>query len=79
MDEWREAEARLTRHGNSTGLVLPREVLEAAGMERGDGVTLRAKPGRVVVDKNDSTHSRALAAMREGAERYKVALRALAK
>lgn len=79
MDDWRETEARLTRHGNSTGLVLPREVLDAAGMERGDGVVLRAEPGRVTVDKADTPHFRAMAAYREFAARYKVALRALAK
>ena len=38
MADVTETEARLTRHGNSTGLVLAREVLDAAGMERGDAL-----------------------------------------
>ena len=77
MDDVTEMEARLTRHGNSTGLVLSREVLDAAGMERGDGVVVRAEPGKVTVEKADTTHSRAMAAYREFAARYRVALKAL--
>jgi antitoxin component of MazEF toxin-antitoxin module len=79
MADVTETEARLTRHGNSTGLVLAREVLDAAGMERGDGVLIRAEPGKVTIEKADTVHSRAMAAYREFAARYKVALRALAK
>lgn len=79
MDDLTESEGRLTRHGNSTGLVLSREVLDAAGMERGDGVKIRAEPGKVTVEKADTVHSRAMDAYREFAARFRVALRALAK
>ena len=33
---------KLARHGNSTGLVLPKDILEAAGLTRGDLVAITA-------------------------------------
>ena len=41
--------ARVTAWGNSHGVRLTREVLEAAGMAPEAEVTVRAEPGRIVI------------------------------
>jgi antitoxin MazE len=48
----------LRKMGNSTGLILPRPVLEEAGVERGAVVELTVESGRIIVT-----------AVREGARR----------
>jgi antitoxin component of MazEF toxin-antitoxin module len=76
-----ETTARLTKQGNSTGLTLPRELLQAAGLERGDSVALVADraTGTITIRKADDAYSRTLAAGRECAARYRRTLAALAK
>ena len=44
---------RLQRIGNSTGLVLPAELLRASGMSRDDEVLVQAEEGRIVVTRID--------------------------
>lgn len=72
-------EARLVKQGNSTGVTLTREVLEAAGMERGEVVHITASKRRIVLDQVDGKRSRMMAAYREVAARYRHTLAALAK
>ena len=70
---------KLTKQGNSTGVRLPKTVLEAAGLERGDEVTLEVADGRVVLAKADAPYSEAMAAYEECRGRYARALKALSE
>ena len=76
-----EVNTRLIKQGNSTALTLNRDVLLAAGLERGDSVNLQVDrtAGTITVRKADNAYSRAMAAGRLGAARYRRALAALAK
>ena len=70
---------RLARSGNSTGLTLSREVLQSAGLARGDDVSVEVQGNRVVITKVDSDYSRALESGRRFAARYPRTMAALAK
>jgi putative addiction module antidote len=70
---------RLNRLGNSTGLVLPKDILDRAGLARGDSVTITAKDDLIEIRKGDSLHDKAMAAGTRVAQRYRSALRQLAK
>ncbi len=39
----------IQRVGNSTGIILPPELLQAAGLHRGDAVILRVERGTIVI------------------------------
>lgn len=73
--------ARLVRLSNSKGLTLPREVLAAVGLERGDNVSVNAdrEVGTITVRKADDAYSRTMQAGRDFAARYRRTLAALAK
>lgn len=73
--------AQLNRQGNSTGVTLTRDVLLAAGLERGDNVTLTVDrtEGTITMRKAESAYSRAMEAGRAFAARYQHALAELAK
>ena len=43
----------LQRIGNSTGLVLPQDLLREAGLQRDDAVILHAEDGRITITKLD--------------------------
>lgn len=64
------ARARLARQGNSTGLTLSREVLDAAGLERGADVMVEAAHGRIVITPAESAHAKAMAAFHRSLTRY---------
>lgn len=70
---------KLTKQGNSTGLRLPKDVLQAAGLDRGDEVTLEVSAGRVVIAKADAPYSEAMKAYADCRARYGRALDELAK
>jgi len=76
-----EVTSQLSKHGNSTGLTLTREVLQAAGLARGDEVVVSVSDvdGSITVRKADDDHAQALEALRRGAVRYRRTLAALAK
>jgi antitoxin component of MazEF toxin-antitoxin module len=76
-----EMTTRLSRQGNSTGLVLPRDTLLATGLARGDSVTLTVDrtAGTITVRKADDAYGRAMEAGRLVAARYRRTLAALAK
>jgi antitoxin component of MazEF toxin-antitoxin module len=77
----RETQGRLTKQGNSTSLNLPREVLQAACLNRGDSVTITTDltTRTITVRKADDDYSRTMAAGRAVAARYRRTLAALAK
>ncbi len=64
------ARARLVRQGNSTGLTLSREVLDAAGLDRGADVMVEAAEGRIVITPAISPHAKAMAAFHRSLTRY---------
>jgi antitoxin component of MazEF toxin-antitoxin module len=47
------AHKNLQRIGNSTGLVLPAELLREAGLEREDEVLIHAEAGRITITRMD--------------------------
>jgi antitoxin MazE len=76
-----ESTTRLTRQGNSTGVNLPRELLSATGLARGDDVTVTAnrKEGTITIRRADDVYNRAMAAGRAFSQRYRRTMAALAK
>lgn len=47
------ASRKLQRVGNSTGLLLPADLLRASGMARDDEVLVQAEEGRIVITRID--------------------------
>lgn len=70
---------RLTKVGNSTGVTLPRDVLDKAGLDRGDAVSVSVRDGRIEIAKADGTYEQAMEAGRSFAARYRRTMAALAK
>ena len=70
---------KLTKIGNSTGLTIPRDVLAAANLDRGDEVAVEVRDGRIEIAKADDGYNRAMEAGRGFAARYRRTMAALAK
>lgn len=70
---------KLTKQGNSTGLRLPKDILEQAGLARGDEVFLEVADGRVTLTKADAPYNAAMDAYAECRNRYAKTLDALSK
>ena len=70
---------KLRRIGNSTGLILPKDVLAAAELEAGDSVTLTVRDGAIEIARADTDYSEAMAAGRAFSGRYARTMRDLAK
>jgi putative addiction module antidote len=66
--------------GNSTGLILPKELLARLRLEQGDSVLVTEGPdGSFTVSKHDEVFERGLEIARTGMKKYRRALAALAK
>lgn len=76
-----ESTTKLTKQGNSTGVNLPKELLSAAGLARGDNVVVVANRvnGTITIRKADDVYNRAMAAGRAFSQRYRRTMSALAK
>jgi putative addiction module antidote len=75
-------ELRLRRVGNSLGVILPKEALEALGIDGKEGETLtlvQHPDGRTELRHVDQKFERKLALLRDTMKKYKNALRELAK
>lgn len=76
-------ELRLRRIGNSLGVILPKEVLDALGVDgkTGEKLTLTRSPdtGALELRSVDEKFERKLALLRDTMKRYKNTLRELAK
>jgi putative addiction module antidote len=75
-------ELRIQRVGTSVGVILPKEALDALGIEGTDGeiLTLAPQPdGRVELRRVDTKWERKLALLRDTMKKYENALRDLAK
>lgn len=73
------ATTKLTRIGNSTGVAIPREVLDAANMARGEEVTLTVVEGKIEIAKPVDGYNEAMEIGRRFSKRYAKTMAALAK
>ena len=65
--------------GNSTGVILPKELLQQLGVGQGDSLLVAKTPGGVELRAGDPTFEKQMEAAREVMRRRKAALRELAK
>ncbi|MBH5321871.1 AbrB/MazE/SpoVT family DNA-binding domain-containing protein [Aurantiacibacter sediminis] len=70
---------KITKIGNSAGIILPKEVLAHLGREVGDEINLVLKPGGIELVSGDPDFEEQMAAARKVMAERKRALRELAK
>lgn len=70
---------RLRRAGGSVSATLPKEMIDRMRLRAGDEVFAVDTPDGILITPYDETTARALEAGREGARRYRNALRRLAR
>lgn len=70
---------KITQIGNSAGVILPKDVLAAAGIQRGDAVNIEADASGIRLVKSDDVYAQAMAAGEECFVRYAHTMRDLAK
>lgn len=71
--------AKLVAVGNSTGLIIPRDILAASGLTQGEEVTITASAGRLEIEAKTDDFDRQMAIARDVMKRRFKALRELAK
>jgi putative addiction module antidote len=69
----------LKRIGNSTGLILPKELLARLGLEQGDSVTVTETPDGLAIHKSDQTFDKGMEIARKAMKTYRNTLKELAK
>ena len=72
-------EVKVEKVGESLGIVLPQEILEELNLREGDRLSMTQTPDGVLVAVGESEFEKAIAIYRKGREKYKNALRELAK
>jgi putative addiction module antidote len=65
--------------GNSTGLILPKELLARLGLEQGDEVIVTEAPGGFNVSRAEDDIERGMEIARKAMVTYRPALKELAK
>ncbi|MCJ8053575.1 AbrB/MazE/SpoVT family DNA-binding domain-containing protein [Shinella curvata] len=65
--------------GNSEGIIIPKDVLDRMGVKAGDELTLKEESGQIQLIPQNADLAEQLKAARMGMEKYRVALRELAK
>ncbi|MCJ8147985.1 AbrB/MazE/SpoVT family DNA-binding domain-containing protein [Shinella sedimenti] len=65
--------------GNSEGIIIPKDVLDRMGVKAGDEIVLREEDGEIRLAAQNADLAEQLKAARMGMEKYRVALRELAK
>lgn len=71
---------QIKKIGNSTGLILPKELLARLGLEQGDSVTLTEGPERsFTLSPYEADDEETMRIARKAMKDYKNTLRALAK
>nr|CAD6419054.1 AbrB/MazE/SpoVT family DNA-binding domain-containing protein [Rhizobium sp. Q54] len=65
--------------GNSEGIIIPKEVLDRLGLKAGDAVEIREEGGSISLIPEQADLTEQLKAARIGMQKYKIALRELAK
>lgn len=75
-----KAKTKVRKIGNSYGIILPRETLEAMQVKEGDAVYITREPdGNVTLQANEMSFEEKMSIAREGMKRYENTLRELAK
>jgi putative addiction module antidote len=69
----------LKRIGNSTGLILPKELLIRLGLEQGDSVVVTELPDGFQIARGDATFEKGMEIARKAMKSYGNALKELAK
>ena len=72
-------ELKITKIGNSAGIILPNEVLARLKLEAGDRVFLTDAPGAATITPHDPTFSQQLEIGREFMRDYRDTFNELAK
>jgi putative addiction module antidote len=72
-------QGKLVSVGNSTGIVIARELLAESGLAQGEEVIIKASPGRIEIEAADDDFERQMAIARDVMKRRRKALRQLAK
>lgn len=65
--------------GNSTGLILPKELLARLGLEQGNQVVVSETPHGFTISKSDETFEKGLEIARKAMKTYHNTLKELAK
>lgn len=65
--------------GNSEGVIIPKEVLQRLGLSSGDSLELRETEGSIQLVPESADLAEQVKAARIGMEKYRVALRELAR
>jgi len=73
------ANAKLSKQGNSTGVTLSKEILEELGWSRGQEVTVSVIDDHLEIRAADPTYERAMEAARRCFGRYPLTLKKLAE
>ena len=71
--------SKLVSVGNSTGIVIPRDLLTASGFAAGEEVTIKASPGKIEIEAKADDFDRQMEIARDVMRRRFKALRELAK
>jgi len=71
--------SKLVAVGNSTGVIIPRDILAASGLAQGEEVTIKASSGRLEIEAKTDDFDRQMAIARDVMKRRFKALRELAK
>ena len=70
---------QLKKIGNSTGLILPKELLARLGLEQGDELVVTETPSGFKVSKGDESFDKGLEIARKAMKTYRNTLDELAK
>jgi putative addiction module antidote len=65
--------------GNSEGIIIPKDVLNRLGLKAGDTLELRENSNNIELVPEQADLAEQLKAAREGMQKYRVALKELAK
>ncbi|SMF50789.1 AbrB/MazE/SpoVT family DNA-binding domain-containing protein [Neorhizobium sp. CSC1952] len=71
--------ATIRKIGNSEGIIIPKEVLDRMGLKTGDTLEIRENDGNIELVPEQADLAEQLKAARLGMQKYRVALRELAK
>ncbi|TDX88220.1 putative addiction module antidote [Neorhizobium sp. R1-B] len=69
----------IRRIGNSEGIIIPKEVLDRMGLKTGDSLEVRENGANIELVPEHADLSEQLKAARLGMQKYRVALKELAK
>ena len=65
--------------GNSTGLILPKDLLARLGLQQGDSVIVTETPQGFAVSRGDETFDKGMEIARKAMKTYRNTLKELAK